>query len=282
MSDTDTETATEAPALEAGALQQILDELKEHLGDAVLDSVLERNDLWVRVDRESWHRTVEICKNVIGLKWFCFLSGIDWQPNPDLLGEKAFGGIEGDEEEEAEAAGAEPTEMSTGLAGGETRFQVLCRLTDVRRHAGINLKADLDEADPRIASIHDLYRGADWHERETWEMYGFHFDGHPGLRHLYLPSGFEGHPLRKDFPLLARQVKPWPGLVGPELIPDHLDPKKIEEAQKAQEADEEALAQEVEAKPEPGEKPADEPRAAAEEMAEIADRIEDKTGEGSE
>ena len=64
-----------------------------------------------------------------------------------------------------------------------------------------------------------VYPGADWHERETWEMYGIVFDGHPSLRHLYLPSEFEGHPLRKDYPLLAREVKPWPGLVDVEPMP---------------------------------------------------------------
>ena len=50
-------------------------------------------------------------------------------------------------------------------------------------------------------------------------MYGFDFTGHPGLRHLYLPGEFEGFPLRKDFPLLARLVKPWPGLVDVEPMP---------------------------------------------------------------
>jgi NADH-quinone oxidoreductase subunit C len=50
-------------------------------------------------------------------------------------------------------------------------------------------------------------------------MYGVVFDGHPSLRHLYLPSEFEGHPLRKDYPLLARVVKPWPGLVDVEPMP---------------------------------------------------------------
>ncbi|MBA2752626.1 MAG: NADH-quinone oxidoreductase subunit C, partial [Actinobacteria bacterium] len=84
---------------------------------------------------------------------------------------------------------------------------------------GVTLKADLDEADPRVASWVGVYRGADWHEREAWEMYGFTFDGHPGLRHLYLPGEFEGNPLRKDFPLLARELKPWPGLVDVEPIP---------------------------------------------------------------
>jgi NADH-quinone oxidoreductase subunit C len=54
-------------------------------------------------------------------------------------------------------------------------------------------------------------------------MYGFTFEGHPRLRHIYLPREFEGHPLRKDFPLLARIVKPWPGLVDVEPIPGEGD-----------------------------------------------------------
>jgi NADH-quinone oxidoreductase subunit C len=51
-------------------------------------------------------------------------------------------------------------------------------------------------------------------------MYGFDFVGHPNLVHLYLPGEFEGFPLRKDFPLLAREVKPWPGLVDVEPMPE--------------------------------------------------------------
>jgi NADH-quinone oxidoreductase subunit C len=51
-------------------------------------------------------------------------------------------------------------------------------------------------------------------------MFGISFDGHPSLRHLYLPSEFEGHPLRKDFALLSRVVKPWPGLVDVEPMPE--------------------------------------------------------------
>jgi NADH-quinone oxidoreductase subunit C len=54
-------------------------------------------------------------------------------------------------------------------------------------------------------------------------MYGFDFIGHPNLVHLYLPGEFEGFPLRKDFPLLAREVKPWPGLVDVELMPPTAD-----------------------------------------------------------
>jgi NADH-quinone oxidoreductase subunit C len=81
------------------------------------------------------------------------------------------------------------------------------------------MKADVDDESPHLDSWVAVYPGADWHERECWEMYGIVFDGHPSLRHLYLPAEFEGHPLRKDFPLLAREVKPWPGIVDVEPMP---------------------------------------------------------------
>jgi len=70
-----------------------------------------------------------------------------------------------------------------------------------------------------VPSVAHVYAGARWHERETAEMFGIGFDGHPGIRHLYLPAEFEGHPLRKDFPLLSREIKPWPGLVDVEPMP---------------------------------------------------------------
>jgi NADH-quinone oxidoreductase subunit C len=66
-------------------------------------------------------------------------------------------------------------------------------------------------------------------------MFGFVFDGHPSLRHLYLPGEFEGHPLRKDFPLLARDVKPWPGLVDVEPMPGE-DTPAVEGAEAGAEA----------------------------------------------
>ena len=106
----------------------------------------------------------------------------------------------------------------TGLAGGDTRFQVFARFASVADKHAVVLKADLDATEPRVASIQKVYPGANWHEREAWEMYGFDFEGHPDLTHIYLPGAFEGHPLRKDFPLLAREVKPWPGLTNVEPI----------------------------------------------------------------
>jgi NADH-quinone oxidoreductase subunit C len=114
----------------------------------------------------------------------------------------------------------DPASIKQGYAGGDTRFQMLCRLADVHTNRSLILKADLPDDDLRIDSLVGHYAGANWHERECWEMFGITFDGHPGLRHLYLPGAFEGHPLRKDFPLLARLVKPWPGIVDVEPMPE--------------------------------------------------------------
>jgi NADH-quinone oxidoreductase subunit C len=199
----------------------ILAALEKALGDAVLGSEVARGDLTVRVANGEWRRALQWCKDH-GFTYFCFLSGIDWLPDPDAASryENTYGGPA---DEAAVAA-----EIQTGVAGGDTRFQVFCRLHDVDRKVGITLKADLDDEHPSVESVTGVFRGADWHEREAWEMFGFDFPGHPGLRHLYLPTEFEGFPLRKDFPLLARAVKPWPGLVDKEPIPGEGDEEEAE------------------------------------------------------
>ena len=69
--------------------------------------------------------------------------------------------------------------------------------------------------EPRLATATGVYRGAAWHERETHEMFGVVFDGHPGLAPLLLPEDFDGVPLRKDFVLAARREKDWPGAKEP-------------------------------------------------------------------
>jgi NADH-quinone oxidoreductase subunit C len=73
-----------------------------------------------------------------------------------------------------------------------------------------------------------VFAGANWHERETHEMFGISFAGHPDLRNMYLPTDFEGYPLRKDFPLLSRMVKPWPGIVDVEPLPGGGDEDEAE------------------------------------------------------
>jgi NADH-quinone oxidoreductase subunit C len=82
----------------------------------------------------------------------------------------------------------------------EKRFDVVYHLLSPRRNQRIRVKVETDEVTP-VPSIISVYRGADWFEREVYDLYGVLFSGHPDLRRLLTDYGFEGHPLRKDFPL---------------------------------------------------------------------------------
>ena len=84
--------------------------------------------------------------------------------------------------------------------GREERFSVVYHLLSPRRNVRIRLTLTTDETTP-IASATSVYPGADWFEREAYDMYGILFSGHPDLRRLLTDYGFDGYPLRKDFPL---------------------------------------------------------------------------------
>jgi NADH-quinone oxidoreductase subunit C len=93
--------------------------------------------------------------------------------------------------------------------------RVVTHLYSLSGHHHLLLRTLLPRDDPSLPSATGLFRGANWHERETHEMFGVVFSGHPGLDSLLLPDGFEGHPLRKDFVLASRVAKQWPGAVDP-------------------------------------------------------------------
>jgi NADH-quinone oxidoreductase subunit C len=190
--------------------QELLTRLERELGDGIVESGDAFGTLVVRVKPDAWRRAAEVSKHALECDYLSFVSGIDWQPAP-REGEEAGGDT---------SSPVQPDEMTFGVAGSTGRLQVFAHVESTKRHWGVTLKTDVDERDPHAESWVTTYPGADWHERECWEMFGVVFDGHPSLRHLYLPSEFEGHPLRKDYPLLARVVKPWPGLVDVEPMPE--------------------------------------------------------------
>ncbi len=207
---TDVETA-EAPAAAVDETrQQVLDGLTAELGDAVVGThIRPGDDVWARVTREAWRETGIVVRDQLGFRYFEFLSVIDWLPSP-------FGK---NEDSPTDAPPEPSTDIVTGYAGGETRFQVFARVHSLTAKMGLTVKVDLPDDDLRLDTWLRAYAGANWHEREAHEMFGIAFTGHPHLVPLYLPGEFEGHPLRKDFPLLARHVKPWPGLVDVEPMP---------------------------------------------------------------
>ena len=80
------------------------------------------------------------------------------------------------------------------------RFAVVYYLVSLLQNRSLRLKVFLSEENPTIDSIHDLYKAANWFEREAWDLFGIQFTGHPNLVRILCHSEFEGHPLRKDYP----------------------------------------------------------------------------------
>ena len=133
----------------------------------------------IDVPASAWLATHELLRDAVGLTFFDFLTASD--------------------------------ELTDG-------FRVVSHLADFwgGSHVEHLLVRTLVPRDkPELPSLSDLYAGANWHERETYEMFGITFSGHPNLIPLLLPDGFEGNPLRKEFVLASRVAKPWPGAKEP-------------------------------------------------------------------
>jgi len=207
--------------------EALLAELSELLGDAVVETHLQPGqNLWLRVDPARWQDTARVLQRA-SFDYFGFLSAVDWSVAPEGRYEDTEfdGGLEPEDGSAEGSDDTEPTEPEapSSYAGGDTRFQLLLHLHSHTRHEAVIIKADVPEDTGAVDTLRDIFPGADWHERETHEMFGISFNGHPQLTAIYLPTEFEGHPLRKDYPLLARTVKPWPGVVDIEEIPEHLE-----------------------------------------------------------
>ncbi|MFK8912819.1 NADH-quinone oxidoreductase subunit C, partial [Streptomyces sp. YS-3] len=134
--------------------------------------------LTVDVPADSWTTALETARTTLGCTYFDWLSAVD--------------------------------EPGTG-------FRVCAHVVSLadRRVRRLLVRTTVPHTAPVLASAVNVYAGAAWHERETHEMFGVVFEGHPNLVPLLLPEGFEGHPLRKDFVLAARVAKAWPGAKEP-------------------------------------------------------------------
>ncbi|MFD3520865.1 NADH-quinone oxidoreductase subunit C [Streptomyces sp. NPDC058653] len=146
--------------------------------------------LTVDVPAASWPAALETARSTLGCTYFDWLSAVD--------------------------------EPGTG-------FRVGAHVASLERGAVRRLlvRTTVPHEAPVLPTAIGIYAGAEWHERETYEMFGITFTDHPNLVHLLLPETFEGHPLRKDFVLAARVAKAWPGAKEPgESAPGHAGPKR--------------------------------------------------------
>jgi NADH-quinone oxidoreductase subunit C len=104
-------------------------------------------------------------------------------------------------------------DFTTGVDRGEEGIEIVTHVFSTTHRHNVRVKVILPADRLICPTISDLYPTANWHERETIEMFGVMFEGHPMPVKLLLPEPFEGHPMRKDFELMSRVAKPWPGAV---------------------------------------------------------------------
>ncbi len=152
----------------------------------------------ITVGSDDWVSAHTAARDDLDLGFFSWLSAVDWA-------------------NEVEAGDALSDEV-------KERIELLTTVADLTEGHRVTFSTDLTKDSPSIASLVNVYSGANWHEREAAEMFGIEFIGHPDPGPLYLPESFIGNPLRKSYPLLSREVKPWPGDVDVEPMPDSDEP----------------------------------------------------------
>lgn len=153
----------------------LLDRLKKHFGDAVLETSSFRGDDCALIANERWHEVAKFLRDdpACACDYFVDLSAVDYPDRSDSEG---------------------------------GRFEVYLIVYSIAKKHRVRVKTRVPESDPVIDSVSDIYAGANWAERECFDMFGVRFRGHPDLRRILLYEEFEGHPLRKDYP--ANKTQP--------------------------------------------------------------------------
>lgn len=188
---------------------ELTDQIKRKFPEAVVGTHAHRGDATVTVRRDCWREVARFLKEDPDLRmdFLMDLTAVDYLTfgkRPPAQGAFSPSGI----------ALAPPSEIESGepWPGPATsaRFEVVAHFYSLSHRHRLRLKAPVEEADARIDSLTALWPAANWFEREVWDMFGIRFSGHPDLKRLLMYEAFEGHPLRKDYPVNRRQP-----LVGP-------------------------------------------------------------------
>jgi NADH-quinone oxidoreductase subunit C len=148
-------------------LQRALDFLTGKFGDSILASAFEKKELAVRVKRKDLLPILAVLKYELGFNALDDIIGLD---------------------------------NLRSAAEGAPRFSLLYQLYEFPGFSRLRISVDVGEGEA-VDSVTSLYKSANWVEREIFDLLGIHFSAHPDLRRIYMPEEFEGHPLRKDFPL---------------------------------------------------------------------------------
>lgn len=144
----------------------VVRKLREWSPQAVAETILFRDELTIVVPRAQLHRTADFLQSdpEMAFTYLCDVTGVDRFPV-------------------------------------EPRFELNYHLVSMSRRERLRLKVRVDTSDAVVDTVSNVWPTANWHEREVFDLFGVRFEGHPDLRRILLPEDWEGHPLRKDFPV---------------------------------------------------------------------------------
>jgi NADH-quinone oxidoreductase subunit C len=183
-----TEIAPAAPETEAPERVEVI-KIRESFPDAIQDVNFFRGDTRITVRREIIPDVLRLMRDDSELQYnfFSECCGVDYlDPNEE-----------------------------TYILNKPHRFEVVYNLYSIPRNARIFIKVGVPEEDAVVPTVTDVYGGANWPEREIYDMFGIRFDGHPDLRRILMSDDWVGHPQRKDYPLGGERVQFPDGKYGP-------------------------------------------------------------------
>jgi NADH-quinone oxidoreductase subunit C len=151
-------------------MSSYLDTLKAHLGEEAVTTSEFRDNKRLHVPAEILFGAMKILKEQCGFDMLAEVAGVDYLTYPNA----------------------------------KDRYGVIYGLTNTATGERVFVKVMLNDPDPLVASVYPLWKGADWMEREVFDMYGVRFEGHPDLRRILMPEEFAAFPMRKDYPLRGR------------------------------------------------------------------------------
>ena len=157
-------------------LQAVVEKLKAKFGDTVLDEREFRGEITVTVKKEEIVAVCTFLKEELGFNFLTDLCSLDY-------------------------------------LGQAPRFMVVYQLYSIGDHLRLRLKAPVEEADATIDTVSGIWSTANWLERECWDMMGIVFNNHPDPRRILMPDDWEGHPLRKDYPVQGPDREPYQGRI---------------------------------------------------------------------
>ncbi|NCO51639.1 MAG: NADH-quinone oxidoreductase subunit C [Deltaproteobacteria bacterium] len=154
--------------------KQVVEKLKGKFGNLVLDTVEHRGETSIRVERAEIVAVCTFLRDDCGYNFLSDLCGVDY-------------------------------------LGRTPRFEVVYNMYNLTNKTRLRVKVDVDGHDPRVDTVSGVWSTANWHERECWDLLGIAFNNHPDLRRILMPVDWQGHPLRKDYPLQGPDREPYQG-----------------------------------------------------------------------